>query len=337
MDLLFKINGTETAESQIKDSNFKDHFPAINRTMSWASLKPFIRRATRNYIIPYLGDDFYDALVTYYTSGSGDDLMDEILEITQDALAHYTIYDAMPAINIVLSDMGAQENSSENASSQPASQWRYKSARWNAIQQADRSMDELLDVLYDNKDEADLSDWIGTPANDFFPDPETLKSYLSHDISWRLFIAMIPYMKKALDKWISPVVTSQQLEDLITKIQAGSTSARENQLTEKIRYALAERSLQLAIPHLRLVIDSGSINFMSSTDGMTMLQTANQQAIDDLKHQVRSDADAYEGDLKNFLYTYHEDFEYYRDNGHIDGYRPNVISSPDEIGGFIIH
>ena len=101
MDLLFKITtGEPEDKASIKDTTFKDHYPSVNRNFAWSSLKPFIRQATREYILPYLGEEMYGALADDYQAGTLGSEQAEVVELLQDCIAYYTIVDCLPIHNI---------------------------------------------------------------------------------------------------------------------------------------------------------------------------------------------------------------------------------------------
>ncbi|MBK9391970.1 MAG: hypothetical protein IPN68_17930 [Bacteroidetes bacterium] len=336
MDLLFSVSNA-TKESKIGDSDFKKYFPSINQNMNWYSLEPYIRQATREYLLPYVGTDFYNDIVL--VDGDFEGPMIEVAEIARDVVAYYTVWMAMPHINVVISDMGAQENSGSDGTSQPAQMWRYKNARWETMLQADKMIDRLLALLEKNINESDFSKWkdsdecaeVGHPL---FRTTAELKRYTKVD-SWRFFKALMPFFDQALDLDIVGHICREQYDDLVGKISSGNTY--ELAAIELIRKALANFTLHRAIPHLRVAMESNAIVFVSSTDGMNIKQAALDSAIDTLRAQLERDGREYLRQLKGYLYTNVEQFPIFEENGYVEDPGVGVIVSADEIGGIMIN
>lgn len=336
MDLLFSVS-SPTRESKIGDSDFKKHYPSINTNMNWLSLEPYIRQATREYLLPYIGPEFYADILD--VDEESDEIMIDIAEMTRDAVAYYTVWMAMPHINVVLSDMGAQENGSSDGTSQPAQAWRYKNARWETMLQADKMIDRLLLYLEKNKDESVISNWkdsdeceeVGHPL---FRTTAELKKYTKVD-SWRFFKALMPFFDQALDLDIVGHICREQYENLVGKISSGNTY--ELAAIELIRKALANFTLHRAIPHLRVAMESNAILFVSSTDGMNIKQAALDSAIDALRAQLERDGKEYLRQLKGYLYQNVDEFPIFKENGYVEDPGVGVIVSPDEIGGIMIN
>lgn len=342
MDLLIKLTGTETATSTVGESNFKAHFPSINKNMSWASIKPYIRQATEEYLLPYLGDTLHEAIIAWEGDEAPADLNARILDCLRDALAAYTIYEAMPHINIVLSDMGAQENASENNTSQPASQWRFKNARWAAMIKADKMLDKALSLLETMEDEedsttfADWKEWSLDQGNksELFDSAKTLSQVMNISTGRRAYLALLPYFKKALNMKIIPAISKEQYDAIIAN---PTENEYFTEAFEKIRYAVAEYGYYLAIPHLRIAFDGQSVVFVTSTDGMNMTKDAHQDAINDLKQRTLNDADTALASLTSYLYKNHAEFSHYDDLVYIEYHQDTVIRSSDGVGGIMIN
>lgn len=343
MKLLFKCTGVTNDQRTIKNSNFKKHYPSVNGNMSWDNIEPYIRAATDEYIIPYLGQSFYDVLEAHYDTGSTDTVKDLILEKIQDAIAFYTIYDAMPHLNGVISDLGVRENNTEN--SLPVTQWRYKSMRWNSILKGDRSLDNALAYMEDNLDNTFLTTWKDSEAYNcaghiLFRTTADLKKYLHID-GRRAFISLVPYLKKS-EPSLMPILCNDQYDDLITKLKADSLSDKEKEVIEKCRHIISAKAMQIAVPHISVIYEGNGFKLVSRTDAYdtksNLLTTSfSKEGVSMIRAQLEEDMNVHIDDLERYLYSNVDDFPLWKDDMYEEDPESTMITASDDcVGGIMI-
>lgn len=342
MDLLFKCTGTTADDKIIRNSNLPGHYPSVNGNMAWDNLEAYIRQATEEYVIPFLGETFYQDLYNHYDLGPTDALKDKILLKVQDAIAMYAIYDAAPNLNGIISDLGLRENMNEN--SMPMSQWRYKSLRWNLILKADKSLDMALEVMEDNVDDAFLTNWVNDSAyNDaghpIFRTTRELKKYLNID-GRRAFLALLPYLRKA-EPTIVNILCSGEYLDMKTDIAAVTPQQKYLDLLDKVKPVLAEKAFLMAVPHISVVYDGSGFKLVSRTDSFdsrsNMLNTFGRDGIDMIREQVEKDLAIYQEELYHFLNNNPDDYPTWKADMYIeDPEGDTLLNSEDCIGGIFI-
>jgi hypothetical protein len=346
MKLVFKItDGTDPAEAIVGNTNFKDHFPGIHKHMPWPSLKPYIRQATRKYVLPFLCTDIYNDIATKFENGDElDPVQEEFLELLQDAVAYYTIHHAMPTLNGSISDMGIQERSSNDATSAPVAMWRYKNMRWEVCMTADNNMDNLLEFMESQvadgnsyfdlwSDSTCYLDW----RSDFFWQTSHLQEHLNIRGSRRAFVTLIPYLKKAEQLFIKPILSTYYPE-LIANM-SGATSNYEDELITLIRRTVAEYALVIGVPKIRLVIEEDGFKIVSSNDGMNMKKEAHDQALSALVSQAKENGKTFRQDLIAYLYDNADEFATWKASDYYvnpDSLVETVRASDDHIGGIML-
>lgn len=313
MASLFYISGSP-AKPNIGDSNFEAHYPDVNRNKSWSQLEPYIRQAEQKFIIPFLCKDFYAELVAN-DLGSPTAIDEEIIELTRDALAYYTIHHAMPHINMIISDQGLMENSSSDGTAAPVTMWRYKNTRWETINHADDTLDRLLQRLEElvAEGETDVDTWkdsdcFTSNVSCLFRSTQQLRECIHMKRSRRTFVALVPFLKKAEEQFVRTVLCDDQYDRICAGIIAGDLTAEEENLLAKCRPVSANYGLLKAIPHLRIQIEDDGLKMVSSTDGMNMKQNASETAIAQLRAQLEADAKTAQADLREFLYANADDY-----------------------------
>ena len=229
MDLLFKVvDPVDATRPKVGESNFKKHYPGANKNMSWETLEPFIRQATQKYVIPYIGRDQYDDWAEAFQN---DDIVlqlaevKEPMEMLQDAIAHYTIFHAAAKLNVTVTDMGAQQNSSSEGTSTPPSQLAFKTLRWDALKDADNFLDTTLQEMEKQvlaginfynpwKDSAEYN----FKKNNFFRHTHELDEFLNIQGSFRSFVALTKYLTKAEEKYLLSILGADQIKLLFNNV-----------------------------------------------------------------------------------------------------------------------
>lgn len=100
---------------------FKEHVP-VNSGLKFATIKRDIKRVERKYLIPYLGQEQYDALNTAYNSGDVSDELDALLDYARDIVALFTLGQCLPIIQVQVSDAGIK--SSDTDTEKSIAQWK---------------------------------------------------------------------------------------------------------------------------------------------------------------------------------------------------------------------
>jgi hypothetical protein len=143
---MFKtVNAHPHSPVEIGDTNYKKHYTGVNRSMLFEEIEPAIRQATVKYILPFIGQQFYDFLADEFDSGSL--VQEKIITALQDAIAYYTAYHLFPEKNGFLASLGVVQNTPSDGSGQPINQWGWKAKRWAALENADTFLDKLLELM----------------------------------------------------------------------------------------------------------------------------------------------------------------------------------------------
>jgi hypothetical protein len=325
MKILFKISDSASptpGRETVGDTNFKEHYPSAAKNMAWATLTPFIRQATRKYIIPFIGEQIYNVIADAYdTDTVSVGVQEDFLQRLQDIQAYYTIHHAMPVLNGIISDMGVQETTATEATSSPIAMWRYKNMRWEVCETADDFLDELLSYMEQKVEDEEAffdtwknSDAYTANASSFFRLTSELQQHIHIRRSRRTFIALLPFLKKAEKTKVKPLICQDQYDDLKTKVADDTLAADDTRLLEMVQPVVAHYGLMMALPHLKLHIGSDGIKSVSSTDGMNKKEAAREAAIQELGMTLEEEARTALSDLKAFLYENADTYTLWKDS-----------------------
>lgn len=336
MKLLFKISGEETKLSNIGDTDFKNHYPSINKNLNWPEFKTYIRQSTIDFIIPFIGIEFYNKLVLEFESENTDELFDPILSSVKDSIAYFTIYNSAPFINSIIGEQGIQQNAAKDGNTSPVNQWRFKQLRWNSLINAYKAIDRALYLLEINIEDEKLSSWrtsleykrSGTP---WFRGTRELSEYQNINNSRRSFISLTPYLKKA-ESLLSKKISKEAVDELLSN----QNEANNKDLIDLCRKFISEKSLTLAIPHLRMKIEGDGIMVITQTDSMDTKEAASDIMIHELEKRTELDASESMKDILNYLENNLEDFPIYKEYGYIKRSSRRIVTSPGNKGGMMI-
>lgn len=315
----------------LKDSNFKSYYPAINSNMTMDTLLPFCRKAVEKYIRPYFGD-YYDTIHTAIMgpTPTTDEKMIKLGEFLRFALANYTIYDMIPSINAVISNMGIMQNSNETAV--PIEAWRYKNTRWSAMIEADAMMDVALDYIY--KERTHFTGYVHQAWSKWIPTTQLLQEYLNIS-GRRAYIQMGTFLSDA-EHEVRCMMGNAQYMDLLDKHEAGTTTDIDKGLIRKIRAYVADFAMEKAITRLSLMIDGDGLKLLSSTDAFNLrsnaITTFSKDGPAAIRNTLNLDIKARKNGILNYLSANVDEYTLWQQSLLV-GSGKMVISSLDCVGG----
>lgn len=336
MNHLFTVDNTENP--LIGKSDFVTFYPSVNRELPMRDVVPFIKNATRNYLIYVIGKAMYDAI--YTDRASTDEIKAEVVELAKQAIAWFTVFMALPHLNIVIASSGVKQSSGEGT--QNVSQWSFKQARWSALINGEKALEQLLNYMEKNKAETWFNPWTssaeyGLTVSDYFKKVTDFATLINKSESWRLFKALMPEIRKA-EGVVKKSVGKRTYDDLLAKQTSGTD--KEKELIRMIKIWIAYEAFQRSIPSLRLYIDGNGIYNMQSTDGVEpgygVFATANETAVDQLRQQMKADAAELWRDLQNYMLVYTDSFPMWKEDIYQESQPRGLIYSPDQIGGIMI-
>lgn len=330
MDILFKQNDTLIDSGlTLKDYNFINFYPSINVELSWAELLPYIKQSYVKYMDSYIPDLLLLDIISYIDGEAVDAKYDKLVELLRTASAYYTIYTAMPHLNVTIGDMGVQENSNERST--PAQAWRYKSTQWDAMIMADTMMDAALKYLYQEQDHFTNFTPTGT---DWFNTTEDLQKYL-HLSGRRAFVRIKGYLEEAESETECFLGAEFYAELLAIK----APSAKESKLISYIKKYISDYAYQMALPHLLMMIDGDGLKLISSTDNFNTKSNAMiswSGGANMLLNHLKVDVKAKRSQIQSFLIANADDFPTWRDAQPTDPNTESIFVPDDSIGGIAI-
>lgn len=334
IEYLFDV--TTQPKTKVKDTNFTEYYPSVNDDMLWKSLKGYLETALQTYILPYIGQDFWDFLLANEVSGTPNEDAQKVADLLRYSLSKFAINIAVPELNIIISDGGAKQSSSDGAS--PPSQWSFRSLRWNLILQAEKMLDSALKIMH----EIQFVSWISSAeysyaSTTWYKSMQDFAKYNQLD-SIRAWSTLKPYIVKAED--LVKDMLNDQYDDIVSKL-SGSPNTYEAALIELIRKYISEMAINLAIPHMLIYKEGKSLVILTSADGVEpgygVYSRPNEIAIANLQTRTETDAGLSMTRIVDYINKNIDEFPVHKQYMEDTEYaQQTVISSDDCIGGIII-
>ena len=321
--MLFKVtNATAGPNPVVADTEFKTYFPAINRKMEWCTLEPFIQQAEDMEIIPAIGLDFYNVLNTEYQADNevADPVKAYTFRLLRTALAHYSMYLAFPQLQVRTGDAGITESSSDDVN--PVRQWVFNTSRWeigkNAYKYLDMALKHMEDqVLANNTDyDAFANSTAYTESKELLiPNAHKFQRYYNIQTSRRSYTALRPYIRKAEEIYLRPLLGDDFFQELKTQHTTNALSTENETVLPLVQQLLAERTMELAIPDLNFVNDGDGWRVTENQYGMNRPTEGHlSQSLQQLQTRAETNAATFELQLKNALYASIDDYPTFRDS-----------------------
>lgn len=318
--MLFKITSNPIPpKPQVKDSEFKEFFPVINRSMDWSSIEPFIRQAEDREIIPAIGQAFYDVLETEYQANGtiADPTKAKTFRLLRTALAHYAMYYALPQLTLRVGDAGTNETNAGDVL--PVRQWIFNTNRWETAKTAYQYLDMALEHMEGQvEDENGDYDTFKTSTaytiamERLIPNARVFQQFYNINTSRKAYNKLRPYIRKA-EKISLAALLDDFYDELATQHTAGTLSTKNEAILPYVQQLLAELTIQLALPDLNWVNDGDGWRIMENIYGMQMPANL-KESLQQLHTQAEQNAASFELQLKNYLYANLDDYPTYRDS-----------------------
>lgn len=117
-------------------------YVAIPGSLDIRYMKPAMLAAQRDYIEPLIGTEFYDELLAAETPTAE---QTAAIEAIREPLAHLSIINALPHLNVKINQGGLTQNNVENET--PAAWWQVRDQKRELVKNANNAMARLVAFL----------------------------------------------------------------------------------------------------------------------------------------------------------------------------------------------
>lgn len=136
----FTVTPETTFKTEIAD------YIAIPGSLDIRYMKPAMLQAQRDHIENLIGADFYDELLNPTDPLTAKEIA--AIEAIREPLAHLSVINALPHLNIKISQGGATQNNIQNET--PAQWWQVRDQKRELVKNANNAMARLCEFLAKN-------------------------------------------------------------------------------------------------------------------------------------------------------------------------------------------
>lgn len=192
-------------------------FVRVNFANSESSL-PNMERAERKYLVPVLGQAFYDEVVTKYNGQDASEPFKKVLPYIQAALAPLAYYLELPLINTQITDIGLQKTGTGQM--QPVFKHDFYKVLQALLDQGMDALEELLAFLEENK-----TDYPAWASSDAYKDFRRFLIRTGQDYSSiypllhprRCYLMLRPIMDIVQEKYVAASIGAAFFAELLAK------------------------------------------------------------------------------------------------------------------------
>lgn len=282
----------------------KEYLP-VSVSFEFNDIKPFIKQAEDNFIIPAISQEQYDALITAL-SGTPTPAETELIDLVRAPLAAYAYLYYIPWGQVQISGAGIQIASTDQMKT--AFQWQIDDLEGSARKAGYYGIDKVLEFL-DGK-ESIYAAWSGSSAYTDFKSFYVFSTRTLNDIyplignSRQNFIKLMPSMLRMEEFKIIPLISDDFNTELKAKVKAGSASAQEKKAIKYIQHSIAFLAVADALSELSVEIDERGILMFNNTGGSATLKTkqpATDTIISKLESRAAANGETYLSMLESLL------------------------------------
>jgi hypothetical protein len=315
----------------VRDTETIKASTGINKNIAWNTLLPFVMQAELKFAKAVLGDTLYALLDTNITNDSLTPEQEELLTFAKPMIANFSMYIAAPQLNIHISELGFQDVSAKEGTSSPTSVGKYNDARLSFWRTADDYREFTYSYLQSNQ--GSFPDWVSSTAYTiyskyFFRSNAELNEYLGMGSSVSTFLTLRPHIKLCEEKYITPVLCEDFVQDLKTKNAENTLSLDELTLFDKIKSALAWLTIFEAAPTLNAVIEDGVLITALPEMRNKVFAVLTKDQISLIRQDAHDKGLMYLSALKSYLDKNNDKYPIYQQTDCFKLRQPYLLNSP---------
>ena len=294
-------------------------FVRINISVLEKSFLPYEALARKKHLIPYIGQELHDELLTLYYDqiypqwAETEELkrtLDKILAGAQSCLANFTLYMATPHMDIHLSSMGFVVQ--HNDSTTPASAQRVQAAQDSFLSLGYDSMELLLELLEASAQK--IPSYKNIEAHvlaheHFINSAKDFDRILSIGKSRLRFISLKKEMTNIEKLSVEPIISSNLAHSIKEQLRQGTLTPENKRIAEIIKRACAYLAVAntLTLENVLDYIQPHQRHSRSTTDALTAV-------LNNTRERMLAYGKAYLGAVRKILKDHPQDYPLYMDS-----------------------
>lgn len=193
----------------------------VSATFDFAKVLPFAKRVERKIILDLIGQDQYDTIILHTFNASINTPINQVKELLEEAVANYSLFLAMPTINILITNSGTKTSTTTNSEN---ADWKDKrDLNRSLLKTYNEALDDAFQIMEENV--TDFPEWqtskYYTVFKDLIVSQTTLfNEHFSIQKNRQTFCALKPYMREIEDQYLKAMLGPLTLMLLKSKSEA---------------------------------------------------------------------------------------------------------------------
>ena len=254
-----------TKEKNTNAEEFKKFLP-VNVQLMYETVAPALALAEQNFIIPILGRELFEKLVSFYNSGTPSPEYNTLLKLVQYAEFRLAYWNSFNELSVMITDGGVSANiGAENRLFRNERESLLDELKTNGFNQ----LDTVIEYLEENMDlfpEFEKSKYFSKLKNSFIPNTATFNEIYNINNSRLVFLKMKYFIEDVEQVTVPHFIGRKFMDAILDDIDAEKYAPILAQLRKFIVYM----AIYNGISELhKIPTEKGLIFEKNSSDGKT--------------------------------------------------------------------
>lgn len=190
----------------------------VSATFDFLKVLPFAKRVERKIILDLIGREQYDTIIAHTLVADSDEPIDLVKELLEEAVANYSLFLAMPTINILITNSGTKTSENKEASN---ADWKDKrDLSRSLLKTYNEAIDDAFQIMEENT--TDFPEWVASKYYTVFKElivsqTSIFNDHFSIQKNRQTFLSLKPYMREVEDQYFKAMLGAETLILLKTK------------------------------------------------------------------------------------------------------------------------
>lgn len=282
----------------------------VSATFDFAKVLPFAKRVERKIILNLIGQEQYDTIIVHVFNAAITTPINQVKELLEEAVANYSLFMAMPTINILITNSGTKTSTTTNSEN---ADWKDKrDLNRSLLKTYNEALDDAFQLMEENV--TDFPEWQASKYYTIFKDlivPQTtiFNDHFSIQKNRQTFLALKPYMREVENQYLKGMLGEETLALLKTK----PTSAALLQAQDNAQKAVVALTVAKAAITGTFIFTDSSFTVASDQLPWEKQNELSKEDRNDLKKDRQNSGEEYLKELKRVIIANPSVFSAYQD------------------------
>jgi hypothetical protein len=190
----------------------------VSANFDFAKVLPFAKRVERKIILDLIGQEQYTVIANLPLDPTNTKRIYQVKELLEEAVANYSLFLAMPTINILITNSGSKTTENKEASN---ADWKEKrDLNRSLLKTYNEALDDAFQIMEENVSE--FPAWVASKYYTVFKDlivQQTIafNDHFSIQKNRQTFCALKPALREVEDQYFKAMLGTETLNLLKTK------------------------------------------------------------------------------------------------------------------------